>query len=156
VYIDNVGITWQAYIWPAGASGRQPPTRSMDTPSIHPADNFVGPIAVDNPVSRSPVPNRDENQRTIPKLSQTQTPWIHRRVKVINKVDSENGSFSFVHRTPDRPTALRDPPSLHHKWRVVREEEDVTEELRTEFEAWMKVRIVAVKRRPAAKIVWLC
>ena len=110
---------------------------------------------MNKPVARSPVPNRDENQRTIPKLSQTQTPWIHRRVKVINKADSENGSFGFVHRTPDRPTALRNPPSLHHKRRVVEEEEDVTEEMRKEFEAWMNVRIVAVKRRPAAKIVWL-
>jgi hypothetical protein len=139
------------------AAGRQPPTRYTDIPPIRPADNFVGPIAVDKPVARSPVPNRDENQGTIPKFSQTQTPWIHRRVNVINKADSESGSFGFVHCTPDRPTALRNPPSLHHKRRVVEEEgADVTEELRTEFEVWMKLRIVAVKRRPAAKIVWLC
>ena len=79
--------------------------------------------------------NRGENQRTrvtIAKLSQAQTPWIHRRVKVVHQADYENGSFVFVRRTPDRPTALRNPPSLQHKRRVV-EEEDVTEEVRKEF-----------------------
>lgn len=114
---------------------------------------------MDKPVARSPVLNRDEDKRriTAPRLSQAQTPWIHRRVKAVQKTESENRTFGFVHRTPDRPTALRNPPSVRHKRRVVEEEEDeVTEELREEFAAWMKARIVAVKRNPGAKIVWLC
>ena len=138
-------------------AGRQPPTRSTDIPPIRPADRFVGPIAVDKPVARSPVLYRDENRRkaTVPKLNQAQTPWIHRRVKVVHKTDFEDGSFVFVRRTPDRPTALRNPPSLQHKRRVV-EEDDVTEEVRKEFEAWMKARIVAVKHSAGANRVWWC
>ena len=92
-------------------AGHQPPTRSTGTPPIHPADRFVGPIALNKPVSRSPVLSRDE--------------------------------------------MVMVPTPSQHKRRVV-EEDDVTEEVRKEFEAWMKVRIVAVKHSAGANRVWLC
>ena len=75
--------------------------------------------------------------------------------KVIHRTDYELGSFIFVRRTPDRPTALRNPPSLQHKRRVV-EQDDVTEEMREEFKAWMKARIVAAKHSAGANRVWWC
>ena len=124
-------------------AGRQPPTHSTESHSIRPADKFVGPVAVDKPVL-----NRGENQRvTVPKA---QTP-----AKVVHKTDNENGSFVFVRRTPNRPTALKKPPSVQHKRRVIAED-DVTDEMREEFEAWMKARIVAVKHSAGAKRVWWC
>jgi hypothetical protein len=145
-------------------AGRQPLAsiliRSTDTPHIRPADNFVDPFAVhfgeDMPVARSSVLDQDEDYRmiTIPMAGQAQTP-IRRRVKVIQKTDYENGSFVFVRRTPNRPTALRSPPPIWHKRGVV-EDDDVTEDMKEEYGAWLKARIVAAKHGAGAKRVWWC
>ena len=142
-------------------AGRQPLASILitDTPHIRPADNFVDPFAVrfaeDMPVARSPVLDQDEDHRmvTIPVAGQAQTP-IRRRVKVVHKTDYENGSFVFVRRTPNRPTTLRSPPPLRQKRRVV--EENVTEEMKEEYGAWLKARIVAAKHSAGAKKVWWC
>ena len=142
-------------------AGRQPLAsiliRSTDTSHICSADNFVDPVAVrfaeDMPVARSPVLGQDEDHMmTIPKAGQAQTP-IRRRVKVAHKTDYENGTFVFVRRTPNRPTALRSPPPLR---RVVEDDDDVTEEMKEEFGAWLKARIVAAKHSAGAKKVWWC
>ena len=138
-------------------AGRQPhrsiPIRSTDASHICPADNFVDSVTVrfadDMPVARSPV--LDQDMITIHKAGQAQTP-IRRRVKVVHKTDYENDTFVFVRRTPDRPTALRSPPPLR---RVV-EDDDVTEEMKEEFGAWLKARIVAAKHSAGAKKVWWC
>jgi hypothetical protein len=145
-------------------AGRQPLAsiliRSTDTPHIRPADNFVDPFAVhfgeDMPVARSSVLDQDEDYRmiTTPMAGQAQTP-IRRRVKVIQKTDYENGSFVFVRRTPNRPVALRSPPPIWHKRRVV-EDDDVTEDMKEEYGAWLKARIVAAKHSAGAKRVWWC
>ena len=89
---------------------------------------------------------------TIPVAGQAQTP-IRRRVKVVHKTDYENGSFVFVRRTPNRPTTLKSPPPLRQKRRVV-EEENVTEEMKEEYGAWLKARIVAAKHSAGAKVWW--
>ena len=106
------------------------------------------------PVARSPVLDQDEDHRmvTIPVAGQAQTP-IRRRVKVVHKSDYENGSFVFVRRTPNRPTTLKSPPPLRQKRRVV-EEENVTEEMKEEYGAWLKARIVAAKHSAGAKVWW--
>ena len=145
-------------------AGRQPLAsifiRSTDTLHIRPADNFVDPFAVHfaegTPVARSPVLDQDEDYRmvTIPMAGQAQTP-IRRRVKVVQKTDYENGSFVFVRRTPNRPTALRSPPPIWRKRRVA-EDDDVTEEMKEEYGAWLKARIVAAKHSAGAKKVWWC
>ena len=134
--------------------------RSTDTPHIRSADNFVDPYTVrfaeDTSVARSPVLDQDEDHRmvTVPMAGQAQTP-IRRRVKVVQKTGYENGSFVFVRRTPNRPTTLRSPSPLRHKRRVV-EDDDVTEEMKEEYGAWLKARIVAVKHSAGAKRVWWC
>ena len=110
-------------------------------PPIRP-DKFVDPLAVrfaeEIPVGRSPVLDQDEDQRmvTIPMPGQVRTP-VRRRVKVANKTDYENKFFVFVRRTPDRPTALRSPPPLRRKRRVI-EVDDVTEEMKAQYGAWLK------------------
>jgi hypothetical protein len=137
-------------------AGRQPLAsiliRSTDTSHIRPADNFVDPFAVrfaeDMPVARSPVLDQDEDH------SQAQTP-IRRRVKVVQKTDYENRSFVFVRRTPNRPTAMRSPPPIWHKRRVV-EDDDVTEEMKEEYGSCLNARIVAAKHSAGAKKVWWC
>ena len=140
-------------------AGRQP-LASILTRHIRPADNFVDPFTVrfaeDMPVARSPVLDQDEDYRmvTIPMAGQAQTP-IRRRVKAVQKTNYEDGSFVFVRRTPNRPTTLRSPPPLLQKRRVV-EEENVTEEMKEEYGAWLKARIVAAKHSAGAKKVWWC
>ena len=147
-------------------AGRQPLApiliHSTDTPPIRPADKFVDPLAVrfaeNMPVARSPVLDQDKDQRmiTIPMAGQAQTP-VRRRVKVANKTDSdyENKFFVFARRTPDRPTALRSSPPLRRKRKVV-EDDDITEEMKEEYGAWLKARIVAAKHSAGAKKVWWC
>jgi hypothetical protein len=145
-------------------AGRQPLAsiliRSTDTPHIRPADNFVDPFAVhfgeDMPVARLSVLDQDEDYRmiTIPMAGQAQTP-IRRHVKVVQKMDYENRSFVFVRRTPNRPTAMRSPPPIWHKRRVV-EDNDVTQEMKEEYGAWLNARIVAAKHSAGAKKVWWC
>ena len=145
-------------------AGRQPLAsiliRSTDTPHIRPADIFVDPFAVrfagDMPVARSSAldQNEDHKMTTVPMAGQAQTP-IRRRVRVVQKTDYENGSFVFVRRTPNKPTAPRSPPPLWHKRRVV-EDDDVTEEMKEEYGAWLKARTVAAKHSAGAKKVWWC
>jgi hypothetical protein len=134
-------------------AGRQPLAsiliRSTDTttPHIRPADHSVDPFTVrfaeDMPVARPPVLDQDEDYRmaTIPMAGQAQTP-IHRRVKVVQKADYENGSFIFARRTPKRPTGLRSPPLLWHKSLPI-EDDDVTEEMKEEYGAsrgWIRAQ----------------
>jgi len=124
------------------------------------ADAFVETVHVrfakDIPVARSPVLIQDEDQKmvTIPKAGQAQTP-IRRRVKAVTMPDCEDGSFVFVRHTPRRPKTLRSPPPLRHKRRDV-EDEDVSEEVKEEFAAWLKARVVAAKHSAGAKRVWWC
>ena len=141
-------------IFNAGA-GRRHHTSPVDM-----ADVPVDPVRVrfgkDLSVARSPVLIQDENRKmvTIHKAGQAQTP-IRRRVKTIAVADGEDGSFVFVRRTPKRPTALRNPPPVMHKRRVV-EDEDVSEELKEEFAAWLSARVVAAKHSGGARKVWWC
>jgi hypothetical protein len=133
---------------------------ATDTRHIRPVDDFIDPFTVrfagDMPVARSPVLDQDEDHRmvTIPMAGQAQTP-IRRRVKVVHKTDYEDRSFIFVRRTPNRPTTLRSPPPLRQKRGVV-EEENVTEEMKEGYGAWLKARIVAAKHSAGAKKVWWC
>ena len=61
-------------------------------------------------------------------------------------IDCGNESTVFVCQTPDRSTALRSPPPLRRKRRKVENDsEDVSEELKEEYAAWIKARIVAAK-----------
>ncbi|KAF8716331.1 hypothetical protein AX14_012418 [Amanita brunnescens Koide BX004] len=114
-------------------AGRQPhrsiPIRSTDASHICPADNFVDSVTV-RFADDMPVarsPVLDQDMITIHKAGQAQTPIR-------------------------RPTALRSPPPLR---RVV-EDDDVTEEMKEEFGAWLKARIVAAKHSAGAKKVWWC
>ena len=127
---------------------------------VNMADAFVDAVRVrfakDMPVTRSPVLIQDEDQKmvTIPKAGLARTP-IRRRVKAVTMPDCEDGSFVFVRHTPRRPTTLRSPPPLRHKRRVV-EDEDVSEEVKEEFAAWLKARVVAAKHSAGARRVWWC
>ena len=149
-------------------AGRQPLAsiliRSTDTtpPHISPADHSVDPFntvrfAEDMPVATPPVLDQDEDYRmaTIPMAGLAQTP-IRRRVKVVQETDYRNGSFVFVRRTPNRPTRLTSPPLLWHKSLRAVEDDDVTEEMKEEYGAWLKARIVAAKHSAGAKRVWWC
>ena len=143
-----------ALIFNAGA-GRRP-----HAPSVNMADTFVDAVRVrfakDMPVATSPVLIQDEDQKmvTIHKAGQAQTP-IRRRVKAVTKPDCEDGTFVFVRHTPRRPTALRSPPPLRRKRGVV-EDEDVSEEVKEEFAAWLVARVLAAKHSAGAKRVWWC
>src|SRR6266576_1802962 len=125
------------------------------------ADVFVDPVRVrfekDLPVARSPVLIQDEDQRmvTIHKAGQAQTP-IRRRVKTTTVADGEDGSFVFVRRTPKRPMVLRSPPLVMHKRRVVEDEDEVSEEMKEEFAAWLSARVIAAKHSGGARRVWWC
>ena len=149
-------------------AGRQPLAsiliRSTDTtpPHVSPADHSVDPFntvrfAEDMPVATPPGLDQDENYRmaTIPMAGPAQTP-IRRRVKVVQETDYGNGSFVFVRRTPNRPTGLKSPPLLWHKSLRAVEDDDVTEEMKEEYGAWLKARIVAAKHSAGAKKVWWC
>ncbi len=125
------------------------------------ADVFVDPVHVrfekDLPVARSPVLIQDENRKmvTIHKAGQAQTP-IRRRVKTTTVADGEDGSFVFVRRTPKRPMVLRSPPLVMHKRRVVEDEDEVSEEMKEEFAAWLSARVIAAKHSGGARRVWWC
>ena len=133
---------------------------SVDAPRVH--------FSKDLPVVRSPVLAQDEMVLTSHKAGRAQTP-IRRRVKVAYKevrirppvlkrvwsatfgffereerVDCSKEPSVFVCQTPDRPTALRSPPPLRRKRRKV-QDEDVSEEMKEEYVAWIKARIVAAK-----------
>ena len=142
------------------------PVDAADSSIAAPRVRFV----TDLQVVRSPVLAEDEMMLTCHMAGRAQTP-IRRRVKVAYKevrirppvlkrmwtatfghfereeqIDYGNEPSVFVCQTPGRPTALRSPPPLRRKRRKVEDDsEDVSEELKAEYAAWIKARIVAAK-----------
>lgn len=150
-------------------AGRHPSSILIRTPTTI-SNNSVAPprvrFAKDLPVARSPVLDEDQMVVTIPMAGRAQTP-IRRRIKVAYKevrirpsalkrvwsatfgrfereekvnFGADNSSV-FVCQTPDRLTVLRSPPPVRRNV----QEEDVSEEMKEEFAAWVNARIVTAR-----------